>query len=107
MPNFPKNLKDADEKELNDWINQNDPRYATLASEELTRRKFDDFDKSTNFFSKVLGLFAIIQIVVAVMQFILSVQTVYSSTSEKLVMLLMLFSSVGIIIFYFFRLFNK
>ena len=75
MPNFPKNLKDASELELNDWINQNDPHFATLASEELTRRMFDAFDKSTAFFSKILGLFAIIQIVVAIMQFTLSVQT--------------------------------
>lgn len=35
------------------------------------RKSMDDYDKNTNSFSKVLGLFAIIQIVIAIMQFAL------------------------------------
>jgi hypothetical protein len=38
---------------------------ATLRS----RKSMDDFDKSTSYFSKILGVFALIQIVIAIMQF--------------------------------------
>lgn len=35
------------------------------------RKSMDDYDKNTSRFSKVLGLFAIIQLIVAIMQFAL------------------------------------
>lgn len=101
MPNFPKNLKDATEKELNDWINQNDPHYASLASEELTRRKFTEFDKSTNSFSRVLGFFAVIQIIIAIMQFILGVQSTYKDFWQQLIVLIIFFAVILVVYWLF------
>lgn len=107
MPNFSPDLEKASEAEIRKWINEIDPRYASLASEELTRRKFDEFDKTTSFFSKVLGLFAIIQIVVAVMQFILSVQTSIESSWQKLVTIVIFFIAIVIVLNIFYKLLKK
>lgn len=107
MPNFSPKLEDANEADLRKWINDVSPQYASLASEELTRRKFDAFDKTTTFFSRILGLFAIIQIVVAIMQFILSVQTSLDSFWQKLVTIIIFFVSIIVILHISYKIIKK
>ena len=97
MTNFSGKLENMAECDLTELINVSDPHYASLASEELTRRKFTDFDKSTTHFSKVLCFFAVVQIVIALMQFILSVQTMSQEFVVKLFILISLFIVIIVI----------
>lgn len=107
MPNFSPKLEDSNEVQLRNHIQELNPHYAQLASDELTRRHFDKFDRSTTFFSKILGLFAIIQIVVAVMQFILSVQTSIDHFWQKLVTIIVFFVSIIIVLHISYKIFKK
>jgi hypothetical protein len=72
MSNFSPKLEEATEQELRKWINEIHADYASLASAELNRRQFDKFDKTTPRFSTVLGLFAVMQIVIAIIQIVLN-----------------------------------
>ena len=107
MPNFSPKLEDATESDLKKWINDIGPQYASLASEELTRRQFDKFDKTTAYFSKILGFFAVIQIVVALMQFILSVLGLYKSIGEQIMVIAVMFLAVGLVLFAFYKIIKK
>ncbi|MFA6227084.1 MAG: hypothetical protein WC631_01200 [Candidatus Paceibacterota bacterium] len=100
MSNFSPRLEDATEKQLKYWINETDANLASLASEELTRRRFEQFDKTTTIFSKILGFFALVQIMVAVMQFVLNVYTAYQNLGQKILVLL-IFAVLLLVTFYF------
>jgi hypothetical protein len=107
MPHFSPKLDESSEEQLRGHIQELNADYAKLASDELTRRQFDKFDRSTTFFSRMLGLFAIIQIVVAVMQFILSVQISFGSFWEKLVIMIIFFASIIFILHLSYKMLKK
>jgi hypothetical protein len=70
--NFPKKLEEASESELRDWLNR-DPNFAYLASDELSRRYSERSNKSNEKFSRIIGVFTIIQIALAFFQFLFEV----------------------------------
>ena len=82
MQNFATKIEDSTEEQLKHSINEHNPHFASLSSDELTRRSLDklqksftDFDKSTSKFSTILGVFALIQIFIAGLQLILDIET--------------------------------
>lgn len=52
MANFPKKLEDATKEELKLWINQSDPNYVKLASDELTRRALNKLENTIKNFNE-------------------------------------------------------
>lgn len=96
MANFSKKVEEASEEELYSWINELDPNFTKLASDELTRRKFDKFNKSTTYFSVILGVVALVQVVIAIMQFALSVK--YSGDSFWNQMAMMLLFGIAVLV---------
>src|SRR5258706_15192117 len=86
MSNFAKKLEDATYAELLNWINELDPNFTKLASDELTRcsvKKLNEsVDNSTlqakkssdiaEKFTAALFLLAVVQLLVAVFQLILT-----------------------------------
>jgi hypothetical protein len=82
MTNFSPKLEDQSDIQLRNNINENhSPDFASLSSDELTRRSlaklqesFVDFDKTTSKFSIVLGLFALVQIIIAGLQLVLDIK---------------------------------
>jgi hypothetical protein len=107
MPNFSPKLQEATDEQLKNWIDEINPQYAPLASEELTRRRFEEFNKSTSYFSKILGLFAVIQIIIAIMQFTLSVQSEYDIFLEKITVIVIFFLAITMILFVFYKILKK
>ena len=81
MSNFSPRLEDSTDKQLLDLLDRASPGHAALASDELTRRSLDkqrktmiDLDESNKQYSKIIGLFAIVQIIIAVLQLVLSIK---------------------------------
>ncbi len=81
MTNFTPKLEEQSEEQLRFSINEHDPNFASLSSDELNRRSLDelnktisDMDKSTAIYSKVLGLFALVQIVIAGLQLMMQIK---------------------------------
>ncbi len=107
MPNFSPKLQEATDEQLKNWIYEMNPQYASLVSEELTRRRFEEFNKSTSYFSKILGLFAVIQIIIAIMQFTLSVQSEYDIFFEKIIVIAIFFLAIAMALFVFYKILKK
>ncbi len=86
MINFSPKLQDATEKELMNIVNESDPTHASLASDELTRRSIKQLNETiireveqskktsetTEVLSRAMYLFAVVQILISIFQFILS-----------------------------------
>ena len=75
MSNFEKKIEEAAGEELYFWINDRDPNYASLASDELTRREFaglrnsiKELNDSATRFNKVTFLFSIALIFIGLAQ---------------------------------------
>jgi len=89
MPHFSPKLQDSTKEQLYDNIAQANPSYGSLASDELTRRgnkallvevsdlnkTFKSASKSNDRLSKILMTFALIQVIIGMYQFIISIQT--------------------------------
>lgn len=70
MANFAKKLEEATEEELYSWVNELDPNFVKLASDELTRRAIGSKEKNKikiqkktpqkEWYEKLLGQIAII-----------------------------------------------
>ena len=52
MTNFAKKLEGTTEKELYSWINELDPNFVQLASDELTRRVLNKLGKTIQIFNE-------------------------------------------------------
>lgn len=52
MSNFSPKLEESNEEQLNYSINEYDPRFGVLASNELTRRSLDKLQKTIETFNK-------------------------------------------------------
>lgn len=52
MSNFAPKLNESTDEEIWHWINESSPNYASLASDELTRRGLNDLQKSITNFNK-------------------------------------------------------
>ena len=113
MANFPKKVEDATNTELLSWVNQLDFRVVHLASDELTRRSIkrlnESIDKSTvqskessdtaERFTAALFLLAVVQLLVALFQLILSFA--YSDNTQYKVLGVAMVISVVVILNYF------
>jgi hypothetical protein len=82
MVNFSPKLEDQSDEQLKNNINTHQPDFASLSSNELTRRSLDglrktivDLDKSNKKYTHALGLFALLQIVIACLQLVLDIKT--------------------------------
>ncbi len=81
MTNFSSKLEEQSESELKNNINIHQPNFASLSSDELTRRSLDnlrktmvDLDSSNKKYSLVILLFAIVQIIIAGLQLVLDIK---------------------------------
>jgi len=88
MTNFSPKLEDHSDEQLKGNVNSYQPNFASLSSDELTRRSLEklrmtmvDLDHSNKKFTLSLGYFAIIQIVIAGLSLILQI---YSTTDRIL-----------------------
>lgn len=52
MSNFSPKLEESTEKELNYSINEHDPRFGILSSNELTRRALNNLEKTITTFNE-------------------------------------------------------
>jgi hypothetical protein len=128
MSNFPKNVEDATEQELLNWINNLNPNYTKLASDELTRRGIKNLNKSIDKntlqakefnsasekssrimerFTVALFVLALVQILIAIFQLILSF--VYPDNNKAKVVLgfAMVISTAFILIFFSRKVFKE
>jgi hypothetical protein len=122
MKNFAKNLEDATDQELYSWVNQLDFRVVPLASDELTRRRIKDLDDSikqnteqakkftTSFkesskvaekFTVALFVLAVVQLLIAVFQLLLSFA--YSDNVQIKILGIMMVIVIIIFLYYFGR----
>jgi len=120
MKNFAKNIEDATEEELLLWVNTLDFKVVPLASDELTRRSIkrlnESIDKGTvqadkssevyERFTAALFLLAVVQLFVALAQFLLSFA--YSdNTQEKVLGVFMISASIVILVYFSSKIFSK
>ena len=119
MKNFSKDVQDATNEELLDWVNHLDFRVVHLASDELTRRRIkslnEAIDKGTTQANKssqiaekltmAMFLLAIVQLLVAVFQLILSFA--YSDIFQaKILGVAMLIATATILIYFSRKIFK-
>ena len=80
MSNFSPKLENSTDEQLRYSINEHNPNFASLSSDELTRRSLDklrettvELDKSNKKYTRALGMFALLQIIIAGLQLILDI----------------------------------
>ena len=120
LKNFAKNVEDATDEELLLWVNTLDFRVVHLASDELTRRSIkrlnESIDKGTiqankssevsERFTAALFLLAVVQLFVALAQFLLSFA--YSDNiQEKVLGVFMIIASIVILVYFSSKIFSK
>lgn len=52
MTNFGKNLKEIDDEDLESGINEHDPKFAALESNELIKRSVNKLEKTIEIFNE-------------------------------------------------------
>lgn len=79
--NFSPKLEEQSDDQLKDNINIHRPELASLSSAELTRRSLDrlrettvGLDRSNKKYTYALGIFALIQIIIAGLQLVLDIK---------------------------------
>lgn len=83
MPNFSPKLEEQSDDQLRSNINEkHTPEFALLSSDELTRRSLDklrettvELDKSNKKYTHALGIFALLQIIIAGLQLVLDIKS--------------------------------
>lgn len=82
MPNFSPKLEEQSDDQLKSNLNNHQPGFASLSSDELTRRSLDklrettvELDKSNKKYTHALGIFALLQIIIAGLQLVLDIKS--------------------------------
>ena len=82
MQNFSPKLEEQTDEDLKSNINSQQPNFASLSSDELTRRSLDksrettvELDKSNKKYTHALGIFALLQIIIAGLQLVLDIKS--------------------------------
>lgn len=88
MPNFSPRLEDATEKQLTDMIDSIHITYASLASDELSRRQAKKSEISNYRFSVTLMVLTFVQITIALMQYVLDVVSLQHSFLKEIVFII-------------------
>ncbi len=113
MKNFSKNVQDASDDELLHWVNHLDFRVVHLASDELTRRSIKSLNKAIDIGSiqtekssriaerltVAMFLIAVVQLLVAVFQLILSFA--YSVDTKQIILGIFMIIATMLILTYF------
>lgn len=94
MSNFSPKLEDATDDQLKYWINETDARLASLASDELTRRRLkelqetiQDLNRNTMRYSRRLIDLTLLLFFVALIQVLISVVGVPENWLSKVLVL--------------------
>lgn len=97
MNNFEKKLEDATEEELNRWINERNPSFGTLASNELTRRSLrrlqetiERADVSASKFNRITTAFTVIIMFMTYVQVVVALYEVFGR--NKWILLVVFFA---------------
>lgn len=82
MINFSPKLEEQSDDQLKNNVNIHQPDFASLSSDELTRRSLDKLrettvklDKSNKKYTHALGIFALLQIIIAGLQLVLDIKS--------------------------------
>lgn len=111
MSNFSPKIEDANDEQLKHWLNESRPDYASLASDELTRRNLNalqhrmkildetikDLDKDASRYNNILTVLTISMFILALVQLVIS----FSNIWLRLIIMVPMLTLVGVALWVF------